>query len=116
MPDEGFGVPDPCMASSWRRISYVAVGGLAEVGFGFGRDGRFLLIVSHQGRGVIDCISGRRVARDPDDGPSWFDGSGPEATGIGPLAEEQVPVVGLTGGSPAQATSDTSWSLRRPDL
>jgi hypothetical protein len=70
----------------------------------------FCLIVSHQGRGVIDCISGSRVAHDPHEGPGWFDESGPEATGIGPLAEEQVPVVGLAGGSLAQATTD-GWRV-----
>jgi hypothetical protein len=55
------------MANNWRRISYIAVGGLTEVGFG--RDARFRLIVSHEGRGVVDCVTGSGVARDPNEGP-----------------------------------------------
>ena len=96
------------MTGSWRRISYVAVGGLTEVGFG--RHARFLLIVSHQGRGVVDCVSGVCVARDPDECPGWFAGSVPAAEGIGPLAGERVPVAGLAGGSLAQATPD-GWRV-----
>ena len=102
------GGDDLTMAGSWRRISYVAVGGLTEVGFG--RDARFLLIVSHQGRGVVDCITGARVARNPDDGPAWFNDSAPAARGIGPLQGEWVPVAGLAGGSLAAETAD-GWRV-----
>lgn len=100
------------MTSRWRRISYIAVGGLTEVGFG--HDARYLLIVGHQGRGVVDCVTGTRVARDPDDSSGWFDPSVPAAEGIGPLAGQRVPVAGLAGGSLAQVTID-GWRVSLGD-
>jgi hypothetical protein len=47
-----------CMPSTWRKVTYLAVGGLTEVGFA---DGRLLLVVSHQGRGVVDLASGEPI-------------------------------------------------------
>jgi hypothetical protein len=53
---------------------------------------------------VVDCLTGERVARDPDEGPAWFNEAAPEALGVGPLQGEWVPVAGLAGGSlPAEA-------------
>lgn len=82
---------------SWTRLAAHAVGGLTEVGFA--EDSDFLLVVSWQGRGVIDCRTGERVARDraePDD--SWYDGRRLRAQGIGPLANQTVRLAGLHGG------------------
>ena len=50
------------MSSSWEIRAEVAVGGLTAVGFVPGSS--LVLVVSHQGRGVVDFISGERVARD----------------------------------------------------
>lgn len=49
------------MASPWRKVTCLAVGGLTEVGFAAGS---LLLVVSHQGRGVVDLASGNVLARD----------------------------------------------------
>jgi hypothetical protein len=49
------------MPSPWRKVTYLAVGGLTEVGFAAGS---LLLVVSHQGRGVVDLASGNVLARD----------------------------------------------------
>jgi hypothetical protein len=62
------------------------VGGL--VAMGFDPSGRFLLTVSHSGRGVFETDSWKRVARDtkviyPDKG---------QIEGIGPLAGMSIPV------------------------
>lgn len=62
------------------------VGGL--VGMGFDATGRFLLTVSHSGRGVFAVETWERVARDagvayPENGT---------AQGIGPLAGSTIPV------------------------
>jgi hypothetical protein len=96
------------MGGGWRRTPYVHIGGLTEVGFG--HPAQFLLIVSHQGRGVVDCASGVRVARDQDEAIGWFDRSVPAVEGIGPLAGQWVPVAGLAGGSLAQVTHD-GWRV-----
>jgi hypothetical protein len=81
----------------WQQIAAHAVGGLTEVGFA--DDSDLLLVVSSQGRGVIDCRSGERVARDrtePDDG--WYDERRLRAFGIGPLEGQLIRLAGLHGG------------------
>jgi hypothetical protein len=42
--------------SPWKLVATVAVGGLQSLGFD--QDSENLLIVSSQGRGVIDCLTG----------------------------------------------------------
>ena len=46
----------------WTLRIDVSVGGLTGVGFGLGSD--VLFAISSHGRGVSDCITGDRVARD----------------------------------------------------
>jgi hypothetical protein len=50
------------VCSGWKKTAYVAVGGLTEAGFVPGCS--LLMVVSHQGRGIVDLVSGRRVVRD----------------------------------------------------
>lgn len=78
----------------WRKQSF-AVGGLWAVGFGSGSD--LLLVVSVNGRGVFDCLSGERVARDPS-GDDTYDEDSETTAGIGPLAGSRVEVNGTGGG------------------
>ena len=96
----------------WRAVH--AVGGLTEVGFGRGTD--LLLVVSHDGRGVFDCLTGLRVARDPtmpEPGEAdWQDTHELDAEGIGPLAGQTVRTSGLAGGGLALATAD-GWTAER---
>ncbi len=90
----------------WVEMVTRAIGGLTEVGFaGPG----VLLVVSHQGRGLFDCATGERLARDGSDAPDWFDPSGPSSMGIGPYEGVWVPVAGLAGGSLRRDTDD-GWS------
>ena len=95
----------------WRRVGVVAVGGLLQVGFAAGTD--LLLIVSHSGRGVVDCATGERLARDDCD--YWADSSALEADGIGPLDGQRIRIAGAGGGSLSQATED-GWSIERHPL
>ena len=78
----------------WRKQSF-AVGGLWTVGFGSGSD--LLLVVSASGRGVFDCLSGERVARDSSDDDTYDEDSETTA-GIGPLAGSRVEMNGAGGG------------------
>lgn len=71
-----------CMSSTWRKVAYLAVGGLTEVGFA---GGSMLLVVSHQGRGVVDLASGELLARDRQESGAWFDAASRTALGTGPL-------------------------------
>lgn len=98
----------------WRLLAAHAVGGLTDVGFGRGTD--LLLVVSSRGRGVFDCLTGARVARDPhmpeigeDD---WQDLRELEALGIGPLGGQVVRTAGLAGGGLVLMTDDR-WAVER---
>jgi hypothetical protein len=96
------------MASTWRKVTYLAVGGLTEVGFA---NGSMLLVVSHQGRGVVDLASGELLARDRQETGAWFDAARRAALGIGPLDGEWIGVCGLAGGRLPAATAD-GWQAR----
>lgn len=81
-------------------------GGL--VGIGFGDDTDLALVVTHDGRGVIDCLTGRKVARDTD--ILYPDEHTLRIDGIGPLAGTAVTVAGIDGGSLRHDTDD-GWLL-----
>ena len=71
------------------------MGGLLAVGYAPGTD--LILVGSHDGLGVFDCLTGGRLARD-----STAEGYPDVATlvleGIGPLAGQQIRTAGLHGG------------------
>jgi hypothetical protein len=90
------------MASTWRKVTYLAVGGLTEVGFA---DGSLLLVISHQGRGVVDLASGELLARDRRETGAWFDAARRAALGIGPLDGTWIGVCGRGGGRLPAATT-----------
>ena len=93
---------------AWEKVRYVAVGGLTEVGFSLVAG--LLLVVSHQGRGIVDVATGAVVARDRDEQGDWFDAARPAAVGIGPAAGEWIEVCGLAGGHLPDRTED-GWRL-----
>src|SRR4051812_46599997 len=72
----------------WVPVGHYAVGGLTAVGFGPGTE--LLLVASWQGRGVFDCTTGERVARDRATDGGWQDPVALEAQGIGPLEGQTV--------------------------
>lgn len=100
-------MPDP-----WRRVKLPRVGGLFAAGLD--TEGNYLLLVSSSGRGVVDCRSGEKVARDPDTRQEeWLDGSRLMAKGLGPLEGEEIHVAGsFIGGGLSTRTTD-GWTLQR---
>ena len=92
----------------WLTRHVIRAGGLFGVGFASGSD--LLLIATHDGLGVIDCISGELLARDPD--PSFpFDEHSLKAKGIGPIAGQEILIAGeIYGGALLKATDD-GWRL-----
>lgn len=88
------------------------MGGLTGVGFGLDPDSGedLILVTSHQGRGVLSCVTGERVARDPDPEPAWPDEYALTCQGIGPLAGAVIGICGLMGGGLHTTTTD-GWSL-----
>lgn len=97
------------LPAPWNGPINIAVGGLTDVGFGDSSD--FLICISSNGRGVIDCLTGSKVARD-DSEDFAFDAGNLLVAGIGPLAEKQIRTAGLAGGGLASGASD-GWNTQR---
>lgn len=95
--------------SPWKQVTAHAVGGLEMVGFAENSD--LLLVVSSQGRGVFDCLTGERIARDHDTSFFWYDPAKLSSLGIGPLDGQIIRLAGMYGGGLATSSGD-GWSLR----
>ena len=80
----------------WEKVTTAAVGGLTDLGFS--KKGPFLLVISSQGRGVFDCNTGKKVARDDESYGEWFKERELICEGIGPIASENICTCGLQGG------------------
>ncbi|MDY6785949.1 MAG: hypothetical protein SW833_25955 [Cyanobacteriota bacterium] len=90
-------------------ITVRAVGGLEMVGFAENSD--LLLVVSLSGRGLFDCTSGEKIARDRDDDDlAWYDWDKLSASGIGSLEGRKIRLAGLYGGGLITITRD-GWQL-----
>lgn len=89
-------IPASSSPAGWRQTGTFAVGGLTEIGFA--QHAELLLVVSSNGRGVIDCGTGQRIARDDEDGGSWYDTSNLQCAGVGPLEGATIAIAGLHGG------------------
>ncbi|MFC7885988.1 hypothetical protein ACFUVV_29535 [Streptomyces sp. NPDC057376] len=106
--------PDP-----WRPVfEYrrgVPVGGLLGIGFAShpesGHD--LVMVVSRDGHGLFDAVTGEKIARDRDPDP---EDSTPAAVadlscpGLGPVAGSRVRIAGLFGGGLHTTTGD-GWAL-----
>ncbi|WP_426713551.1 hypothetical protein [Chromobacterium violaceum] len=90
----------------WKKLGIVSVGGLRTVGFD--RNSELLLVVSSAGRGVIDCTTCAKLARD--DAEYYDHEEFLEADGIGPLSGTMVHMSGILGGGLPTTTQDR-WSL-----
>lgn len=101
------GLPTSGPPSPWHEAGVHAVGGLTDVAFAESSD--LLLAVSSSGRGLFDCSSGQRIARD-DSEDFQHDTSNLLVAGIGPLASQRLHTAGLHGGGLALTTAD-GWSL-----
>lgn len=97
--------------SPWRQVATIAVGGLRSVGFD--RNSELLLVISSAGRGVIDCRTGTKVARDYNE--YYEHEQFLEAEGIGPLQGQTVRISGLLGGGLPVSTLD-GWSVELVSL
>ncbi|WP_432054792.1 hypothetical protein [Streptomyces sp. bgisy022] len=104
--------PEPWRSVGDRRIP---VGGLLGIGFAVHPDSGhdLVMIVSGDGHGLLDAITGEKIARDrdPDPGTSTPDAH-PDLTcpGLGPVAGTPVRIAGLFGGGLHSTTPD-GWTL-----
>jgi hypothetical protein len=82
--------------TGWKKETF-AIGGLSEVGFSKNHP-ELLLIVSSQGRGIIDCSKFKLTEKDDNVDFDWFNSYELWSMGIGKLADEKITVSGLCGG------------------
>ncbi|WP_330456550.1 hypothetical protein OIB37_06380 [Streptomyces sp. NBC_00820] len=104
--------PEPWQPVSERRVP---VGGLLGIGFathpGSGHD--LVMVVSRDGHGLFDAVTGEKIARDRDPDPEE---STPDAAddltcpGLGPVAGSRVHIAGLFGGG-LHTTTEDGWTL-----
>lgn len=85
-----------------RQSRFLMVGGL--VALGFDTSSRFLLVISHAGRGVYATGTWERVARDA----TVIYPNGDRVRGIGPIAGQDIAVV-------ARDDAHERIELRSPD-
>jgi len=90
--------------NGWQKKTF-AVGGLSEVGFSKNYP-QLLLIVSSQGRGVIDCLKFEMTDRDDNTDFDWINSQELWSFGIGKLADEKIIVGGLDGGGLPHSNKD----------
>lgn len=82
--------------TGWTKETF-AVGGLSEVGFSK-KHPELLLVISSQGRGVINCLKFELTERDNNLDYDWMNSYELWAFGIGKLSDEKIKIGGLDGG------------------
>ncbi|MET9501104.1 hypothetical protein ABZY42_05105 [Streptomyces sp. NPDC006622] len=101
----------------WRPVlgSCAAVGGLLGIGFAVHPDSGddLVMVVSHDGHGLFDAVTGEKIARDRDPAPQ--DSTPDESDdlscpGLGPIAGRRVRIAGLFGGGLHTGTAD-GWTV-----
>lgn len=92
----------------WKKPAFHAVGGLIQVGYIGETD--FLLVLSHNGRGIFDCLTGEKIARDDTMGYEFFDEKSLILKGFGQFEKDFVQTAGLHGGKLKESTTD-GWRL-----
>ncbi|MBL3670953.1 hypothetical protein JL475_34405 [Streptomyces sp. M2CJ-2] len=107
-------VPAP---APWRSVfeSRIPVGGLLGIGFATHPDSGhdLVIVVSGDGHGLFDAVTGEKIARDRDPDP---EDSTPDAVadlscpGLGPITGSRVHIAGLFGGGLHTTTAD-GWAL-----
>jgi len=98
--------------AGWQEPVIHAIGGLTELGFD--ESGCYLLVVSHQGRGVIDLQTLKRVARDNNEKTDYYDFENKTIEGVGPITGQNIKCVGLWGGKLKDNTPD-GWHISISD-
>ncbi|MEV6139127.1 hypothetical protein AB0L63_24305 [Nocardia sp. NPDC051990] len=101
----------------WQQVldSRTPIGGLLGIGFAVHPDNGhdLVMVVSHNGHGLFDAVTGEKIARDrePDPDTSTPEDS-PDLTcpGLGPIIGTRVHIASLFGGGLHHTTTD-GWAL-----
>ncbi len=98
--------------NTWQQKIVYAIGGLQNVGYVTGED--VLIVLSLQGAGIIDCLSGARLARNNKE--NWqekFNEKNATVIGFDFLTDVVIKTHGLFGGDSLYKRSLDGWRLSR---
>ncbi len=95
----------------WTHKKTFAIGGLENVGYATGQDN--LMVLSSQGQGLFDCITGVKIARLNNDGDWWqgFNQDTNSITGFDILDKIQISTCGLYGPDNLLKFTNDGWTL-----
>ncbi|MEU7292533.1 hypothetical protein AB0A76_04895 [Streptomyces exfoliatus] len=111
------GAPVMAAPAPWQPVldARTPIGGLLGIGFAVhpdtGHD--LVMVVSHDGHGLFDAVTGEKIARDRDPDPAT---STPDAhpdlacPGLGPVAGTGIRIAGLFGGG-LHGTTPDGWTV-----
>lgn len=96
----------------WTHKNTFAIGGLENVGFAQGQD--HLMVLSSQGQGIFNCLTGEKVARLHNNDDWWdnFDETTHSIVGFDVLDSIVVPTCGLYGEDTLVKTTGDGWMLQ----
>jgi hypothetical protein len=93
---------------AWKPHAKLIVGGATSVGID--SSSRYVVVVSHSGRGLFKLSDGRRIARDNEVFGPWYYGA--QCEGFGPLHGIKIPIFGFGHKTPAVILQE----LERSDI
>ncbi len=96
---------------NWELVKIIAVGGLVNVGFV--PRSTLIIVASHNGRGIFDCSTGEKTARDNDDIWKFLDDKTGKLKGFDVLDGQKFQTHGLFGGDNLAKNTVDGWHLRK---
>lgn len=99
----------------WRHRNTFAIGGLENVGYASNQD--ILIVLSSQGQGIFDCLTGEKIARQNDE-INWWDNFNQRTNsilGFGRLMNIEIQTSGLYGVDILPKTTADGWTLIASD-
>ena len=94
----------------WVHRNNFAVGGLENVGFAEQSDK--LIVLSSQGRGIFDCLTGQKIFRDDNEWWPTFEENRQTVIGFGELNNLPIKTCGLYGGDIFPKKTHDGWMLK----
>lgn len=93
----------------WTCKNTYAIGGLENIGFADNSD--ILIVLSSQGKGTFNCITGEKIDRDATDWWSQFDEVTNTVKGFGVLQDAVIKTCGLWGDNILSLETADGWRL-----
>ena len=95
----------------WTHKNTFAIGGLENVGYAPQQDN--LIVLSSQGQGIFDCITGEKIVRQHNDTDWWqgFNQTTNSIIGFDILDTIEIPTYGLYGEDNLPKITNDGWTL-----